>query len=389
MNVTITIASLMKEVCEALRDKRTLVLTVLVPLVFYPGLIMMAGGLGAQQKQKVEQSELVIGVSGMDSDVAELTEISSKQKNNLQWRSYQSEREIKSLLDAGEVQAFVQASQIEEGDFESTQVEVHYLYSAQGLAAQARIKAALKTLKDNKVQAQMGRVIVLEDDVNYATLRMKAGNQFGGTAAYFLAFLAFTGCMAVAVDVAAGEKERGTLEAVLVTPAPFWKVALGKLYFIVVMGTLSVISTAGGIGLMALLASQVAPAMGIGNIDVWSVLGMIVLLLSLVFFFAVLLFSVSILARSSKEAHMKASLLMLVVAMSLVYCILPGAEVTSGVLYTPVLNVAMAIKGLWEGSLSGGQFVLVLGMMAAISMLILWYVNYRVKQDPEKVLLRQ
>ncbi len=387
--MNVTIASLMKEVFEGLRDKRTLVLTVLVPLVFYPALIMLVGGLGAKQQQKVEQSELVIGLSGMDDDISELRDISALLDNHLQWKSYPSDGEIKPLLDSGELQAFVQTSSVVEQSFPETKVEIHYLYDAQGVAAQERIKSMLLRLKNNKVAVTMGRVIVFEEDVNYASQRMKAGSQFGGTVAYFLAFLAFTGCMAVAVDVAAGEKERGTLEAVLVTPAPFWKVVLGKLYFIVIMGTLSVISTAGGIGLMAVLASQIAPEMGMGDVDVWSILAMIVLLLSLVFFFAVLLFSLSILARSSKEAHMKASLLMLVVAMSLVYCILPGAEMMSGVFYTPVLNVAMSIKGLWEGSLTVMQFVFVLGITVVFSLIILWYVSRRVKNDPERVLLKQ
>lgn len=385
----ITLASLVKEICEALRDKRTLVLTVLVPLVFYPGLIMLAGGLGAKQQQKIQQSEMVIGVSGMEPEMGALKDISAELDDHLEWKMYQSQQDEKELLDSGEVQAFVQARQVDDGQYMATQVEVHYLYTSQGLAAQARIKSALQRLKSNKVEAQMGRVIVLEEDVNYASQRMKSGNQLGGTAAYFLAFLAFTGCMAVAVDVAAGEKERGTLEAVLVTPAPFWKVALGKLYFIVAMGSISVISTAGGIGLMALLASQVSPEMGIGNVDFWSILGMIVLLLSLVFFFAVLLFSMSILAKSSKEAHMKSSLLMLLVAMSLVYCILPGAEMTSSLIYIPVLNVAMSLKGLWEGSLSGLEFVTVLAMMLGISAIVLWYASSRVKKNPERILLKQ
>ena len=142
-------------------------------------------------------------------------------------------------------------------------------------------------------------------------------------AAYFLVFLAFTGCMAVAVDVAAGEKERGTLEAMLVTPASFWEITFGKLLFVVTMGLLSVASTAIGIVSMVVAVGSAIEGMSLGGVGWVSILGILFLILVMVFFFAVLLFALSILARSSKEAHMRGSLLMLFIAMALVYCTLP------------------------------------------------------------------
>ena len=376
--MAVTMATLKKELREVLRDKRTLFLTILVPLVFYPALILLASGLGAKQEIKTKQQVLRVGICGeaADSVSPQLVAVSHEIEWNLSPREDVETQFKQKNLDAYVVLAHRS---------DHLTAEVHYLSTVQGELLKKRVLDALKAYKDEVVKSSLGEVLEVSQ-VDHASARQSAGSKFGGVVAYFIVFLAFTGCMAVAVDAAAGEKERGTLEAILSTSAPFSGIALGKLLYIVVMGLLSVASTAGGIGIMVLLNGTAAGALS--GVDWWAMLGMFFLLLVLVFFFAAVLFAVSMTARSNKEAHMRSSLLMLLLCMSLVYCTLPGGELSGAVLYVPALNVAMALKELWQGTLGMLEYFIVLGFTLGLAVAVLAWISIKVKYQPEKVLLK-
>ena len=383
-------ASFRKEVREVLRDKRTLMLTVLVPMVFYPALLMLAGGLDANQQAKEKSRELLVGFemkNAVDAQRQLLADLASRDET-IKWIEQDSLDIRRNLID-GVNNIYVESEYVEVGSSKPYyKLTVHYFSTAAGETDLARVKSSVASLKAEIVESKVGRVIDIAGYEDYATERESAGSKFGGLAAYFIVFLAFTGCLAVAVDVAAGEKERGTLEAMLVTPASFWEITFGKLFFVVTMGLLSVVSTAVGIGSMILIASNVIKEVSLGGVGCVSILGILFLILLLVFFFAVLLFAMSILARSSKEAHMRGSLLMLFIAMALVYCTLPGVSSAGNILFVPVLNVALALRALWEGSMTMGGYLSVVGSLLLLSWLIIWYISRKVSSDAERMLLK-
>lgn len=74
--------------------------------------------------------------------------------------------------------------------------------------------------------------------------------------------------------------------------------------------------------------------------------------------------------------------------MILIYCTLPGVKVTNGILAIPVLNVAMALRALWEGTLSGVEYLIVSGTLLISALLVLRFVSQKVRHQPEKVLLK-
>jgi len=384
-------ASFRKEVSEVLRDKRTLILAIVVPMIFYPALIMLAGGLGAKQQVKENARTVKVGVVDHSTryDFMMLLDDLQSKDSNLQWLN-PSIDDIEKSLGAGEFDVVAEFDHGAENDIEEPyyQVTLHYFSTARGEVDLNRVKRALNKVKADIVENVMGNVIKVDSLQDYASVRESAGSKYGGMGAYFLVFLAFTGCMAVAVDVAAGEKERGTLEAMLITPASFWEISIGKLIFVMIMGLLSVKATAIGIGSMVLLVGNSMEDFSLGGVSTLSLMGIALLIVVMVFFFAVVLFSLSIVAKSSKEAHMRASMMMLVLAMSLVYCTLPGVELTRAMLFIPVLNVALTLRALWEGTLSFGEYALVIGSLLVLSALILSVISRKVKRDAERVLLK-
>lgn len=384
-------ATFRKEIREVLRDKRTLLLTILVPMVFYPALIMLAGGLGAKQQMKEQERKINVGFKNEEMPLEFLTKLSEQEGKdaNIEWSSLEADSSIRESLENGGYDIIISNERVKVGANEPYyKLTMHFFSTAKGETDLARVKSSLAELKTEIVEARLGKIIEIAAYKDYASVRESAGSKFGGVAAYFLVFLAFTGCMAVAVDVAAGEKERGTLEAMLVTSASFWEIIFGKLLFVVVMGLLSVGSTALGIGSMVLAMGSAVEGMSLGGVGWVSILGIAFLILVMVFFFAVLLFAMSILARSSKEAHMRGSLLMLFIAMALVYCTLPGVPSTGKILFIPVLNVALSLRALWEGSMTFMDYSTVVGSLVILSALIIWYVSSKVSNDAERILLK-
>lgn len=386
-------ASLKKEVREVLRDKRTLLLTILVPLGFYPAMSLMTKDLERKQSAKLEDRVINVAVSGWGDDSEMKSPIFSEALLKVNWVSADLE-EKDELLRSGATDIFLEVKRVEVEGHVQRKVKMHFFSTVQGALAMQKVKLLLDLKKDEEVKrrlkdkAHLLKPIEIVGIQDHATAREVSGNRYGGMGAYFIVFLAFTGCMAVAVDTAAGEKERGTLEAMLVTPGSFMGVASGKLVFIFIMGIISVLSTIGGIVVMV-LGSGGDSGFSITEVGFTSLVGIASLLISLVLFFAAILFAFSILAKSNKEAHVRSSLLMIVVAMSLVYCIIPGVEISPGILWVPILNAAMSIKELWGGSMPLIDFLQVQVILLALSTVVLFWISHKVNRDREKVLLKQ
>ncbi|WP_346187406.1 ABC transporter permease subunit [Rubritalea halochordaticola] len=376
-----------KEVREALRDKRTLFLTILMPLVFYPAMIALTGWMTVQQQASEKTRVITVGFSGITS----LTPVD--QTENVLWINVSKEADPSVLLSKEGYDVI--ANFLPEADDGRSTVKLHYLGTAAGEATLSRVRILIRDLEDHIVEQRLEKkgldksyIDPFELEVtDHATTRISAGSKFGGIGAYFLVFLAFTGCMAVAVDTAAGEKERGTLEAILATPARFLSVAGGKLIYVSCMGMLSVLATIGGIGLLIVLGSYVATG-EVGGLTWPSVFAAMFLMVLVVLLFASLLYGSSILSRSTKEAHLKAALMMLVTAMVLIYCTLPGVPTEGTMMYVPVLNVALALRAIWEGLLTPAQYLGVAGMTLGLAVMILLSVSWLVRRNPEKALLK-
>lgn len=384
-------ASLKKEIREVMRDKRTLLLTILVPLGFYPAMSLMTKDLEQKQSAKMSERVVTIAVSGWEDDTE--LRMYNLVDSKMAWKSAEVDQ-MQDLLDSGKVDVFLEVEKETVEGYDQRKVKLHYFSTIRGTIAYQDVMVFLTALKTAEVEKRLEGKEYLINPIeiigaeNHLTAREISGSKYGGMGAYFIIFLAFTGCMAVAVDTAAGEKERGTLEAMLVTPASFMGVAFGKLVFIIIMGLISVLSTIGGIVIMV-IGYGGDSGFNLSQVGFISLLGIAVLLLALVLFFATILFTFSILAKSNKEAHVRSSMLMIVVAMSLVYCIIPGVELTKSILWVPILNAAMSIKALWGGAMPLADYFQVLVILLVLSALVLLWISRKVNADREKVLLKQ
>lgn len=374
------LASLQKEIREALRDRRALFLTLIMPLVFYPAMLGLTAWMQHDQIQKESLKTLAVGILDQSSSVA------LPESRGVKWVS------VESLDQVSKFDVFLH---FKVSNNEQLPVTLYYHDTARGDIAKARIEGVLsdleggmiaEKLKEMQIDSSIMKPLVIER-INQASARQSAGSRYGGVGAYFLVFLSFTGCLSVAIDTGAGEKERGTLEAMLVTPASLLHVVAGKLLYIMIMGLLSVCATLAGIAGLVAIGTSIMGDTDVG-FDILAVLSMVSLIFCVVAFFASLLLGLSLLARSSREAHMRGSLLLLVVAITLVYSTLPGIEYTLSLSFIPVLNIAMALRASIEGTLSLAQWGMTIGGMVVLTIISLAYTSYSIRNHPETALLK-
>lgn len=167
---------------------------------------------------------------------------------------------------------------------------------------------------------------------------------------------ALTGAFYPAIDLCAGEKERGTLETLLSSPARRREIVWGKLGAISVFSVGSALLNLMSMHFTASIIVKQLAAHGSGNIAQalgpmpFHALGWLVLLLiPMAAFFSALALAVAALARSTKEGQYYLMPLLLVTLPLVALPMLPSLELSLGTSLVPVSGAVFLVRSLIEG----------------------------------------
>jgi sodium transport system permease protein len=223
---------------------------------------------------------------------------------------------------------------------------------------------------------------------NVAPPEKVGGNMIGGIIPYFFLLLAFTGAMYPAMDLTAGEKERGTMETLLCSPVARVDLVLGKFLMIltaslatVAFSLLSMLLTfsvgggilagrfsGGGTAAGQRMAEKFSSMTTLDPVGVVAVVGMV---LPMIVLFAATLFTISLFAKSFKEAQSYVSPLIIVIIMPAGIGMLPGVELNARLALIPILNVSLASKELVSGVWQWNYLALIFGSTCAYAAIAL------------------
>ena len=192
-------------------------------------------------------------------------------------------------------------------------------------------------------------------EVDIATTQEKFGKAIGGFLPYIFVIFCFIGIMYPAIDLAAGEKERGTLETLLTTPVGRFEILLGKFGVVVLTGIGSALISIVGLYIGIRQAGDIPPEIMEVILSVLKpeTIGMLIsLLLPLTMFFAGLLLSLSMFAKTFKEAQSIITPANFLVIIPVAIGLIPGIELNTTTAFIPVLNVSLATKGIISGTIN-------------------------------------
>ncbi len=197
-------------------------------------------------------------------------------------------------------------------------------------------------------------LIVNEDKAN--------GTMLASMLPYLIILMLFAGAMGLCVDAIAGEKERGTMAAMLLSPVKRSSIVFGKLFGLSVLSVLSSIVYAAS---MIVAMPKMGGSIGVGEIN-FSLLQMLELLgimASLVLFDVCALCLLSIFAKNSKEANAYVTpLYMVVIVLGMLTMFNVGGTAPATTAYAiPIYGSSLAIQAIATNELSLAQFGLSVG----------------------------
>ena len=240
------------------------------------------------------------------------------------------------------------------------EVKIYYNSSdADSSAAYSTLLALLNALEssmanrfDVNISQNVAFDVATEEDVT--------GMLFSMLMPLLLIMLMFSSCMAMTAESIAGEKERGTIATLLITPIKRSELALGKIAALSVMSLLGGLCSFVGV-LLALPKLMGGEAMDAVDTSVYTMgdYAMILcVILSTILVFVSLIAVLSALANSVKEASTLVSPLMLVVTVIGVSGMFGSPEKSLGLFLIPVYNSVQCISGVFSMSYEPIQIIL-------------------------------
>jgi len=165
---------------------------------------------------------------------------------------------------------------------------------------------------------------------------------------FLLLIWALTGAFYPAIDLCAGEKERGTLETLLSSPAERQEIVWGKLFTVMLFSVATAV--------LNIVSMGITGSMVLGHIDSFgpppplAPIWLFIALLPMSALFSALCLALASLARSTKEGQYYLMPLVLVTMPLVILPMSPGVELNLGMSLLPVTGVVLLLKELLEGN---------------------------------------
>lgn len=391
----------LKELKDTLRDRRTLVTMILIPVLIFPVVIKIFTGISESFSEKAASKELIIGVIGYDlnntiiKDLMAIPDTLGKNKFVL----VADTTELKALIASDSLQLGLQVpTNVDEKIIEGEATNVNVFYDATDVGYKDRAEGYLAMILA-KIKAERLQKFNLKAEnidpvnvsyINTASDKEVFGKLAGGLLPYLFIAFGFLGCMYPAIDLFTGEKERGTIETLLTTPVPRYKILIGKMGVVVLSGlaaasfallglylSLSVFNLIENPRLLEIVNSVLTPTF---------IVSLYALLIPLTVFFAGLMVPICVYAKTFKEAQSIITPLNIVLILPAMIGFFPGIELDAITACIPVVNVVLATKELIAGTLDFGLLTISFIVMLALA-LIAVFISYKRFDNEASVVL--
>ena len=360
-----------KELKELLRDKKTLMFVVLLPVLIFPVIFAIVAFIGTQAAldadQKVNTYVIINGEYAQEfTDKVFYHKSFELYKGS---KTFNTIEELKAGVTAGDIDMGIYLPSNAEDTLDSGEQSkwevvfndaksINFLFDrVKELAQEYSDVLQAKKLKSFGIEESTHKAILTPIEVvkvDTADKRENLGEKIGGLLPYLLIPLVLMGATYPAIDLGAGEKERGTLETLLLTPITRTELVLGKFITLLTTSIASTTITVVSMGCWVAVALAFADLdfikTAFSTLAVTDLLMIFVLLLPLAAIFSSLALAISIYARTFKEAQNYMAPLSMGVFFPIIISIMPNMELTAKTAFIPVTNVALAIKDIIKGT---------------------------------------
>lgn len=350
-----------KEMLDLLRDKKTLIMMVLVPLLLYPLIMVVAllvSSAIASNIQSGSYSVAIVEEAGADYDRDALIRLIEEGEDDQSYTLKIVEPDDpESALQAEELDTYVVVGMKDS----KLSFQIHYLSSVtNSSAASDMVKDKLdlygeqlteKQLTDMGLDADylMDPITIQWED--RASKEESVGNILGKILPFLLITSILMGALYPSIDTTTGEKERGTLETLLTLPVRNDELIMGKFLAVATVSVISALLNLVSMALMGLfLAEMMSSSAEAATIDLTGFIPAIIIVVLCIVAFALFISAVTMcvtaFAKSFKEANNYTTPLILVVMLTGYIGFIPNIEFTPLMAAIPIVNICLLIGNL-------------------------------------------
>ncbi len=376
MNLKKIIVIYKKEMLDLVRDRRTIITSFVLPILLYPLLMIGFSSMMSRQEMKLEQQEIVIYVNDMvrDETSRELKE-SLSQIETLQIMDeamVYNESTYLDLLQDKSIQTLINIrDSLSSSGYRIFNITCFYdETSEKSSLAYRKIRDNLRDLEEVLISKRLEKIKINSEILNAVEIKKEniappeqmVGFLVGKFLPYLLIILTISGASVIASDLIAGEKERGTLETILVSAARRDELVIGKYLTII---TISIITVLLNLLSMYLSFQHIFMQLGTGMGDFQLPLGnfalILLLMLPLITLFSAILLSISTYSRNIKEAQSYQMPLLFGAIMLSMVSFLPGFELNLGFSLIPIVNFSLMMRDIMLNNYQLNYLFIIIG----------------------------
>lgn len=367
-----------KELARIFKDKKMIFSVFLLPVLIMVGIMALVGNLATRQVEDIENHRSIVYMINEPDSFSAFLEAADL---NMEVNTIKTDGERENVMDLlrnGDADLLIEfpenfdsiIQEYQTGD-EVPQIKTYYNpsedYSASAyeLISNQTLEAYRQTLLSQRVADMNGLQIFTVNSDNKDMIvqddQKASGKALGMMLPYFITILLFAGAMGIGTDMIAGEKERGTMASLLVTPVKRKSIVLGKVFalmtisgvssviYIVVMGATFPKILGGDSGLDIEITPEQIAMIG-------------VLLVAISFLYSAIVILISVFARDLKEASTyitPAYMVVLVIGMMTMFT---TSEAGMKDYLIPFYNTALALKGILTSEVTMAQYGVTLVM---------------------------
>jgi sodium transport system permease protein len=373
MNLSAIAVVYRKELTEWLRDRRTLISSVLVPLLVFPLLMVGITALASVMVGNAEKEVPKVMILGGEDSPQLLERLRKLDTLSIvpyadNWKDQISNKDIRAAV---EIPKGFQGA-LAEGTAPPVNI-YYYKGELKSSFGADHVQKAVEEYRDEVVKDRLAAknlpASVLKPfevkEENVAPPEKVGGASIGGFIGYAVILLCLTGAMYPAIDLTAGEKERGTIETVLSSPISRLDLVIGKFLLVFSASLVSAILSVTSMGTsFAILGhSHLMNSSGGQSLDLnlgWlSVVAVFFMALPLAVLFSAVLMTIALFAKTYKEAQSYLTPLTFLVIVPAIASIMPGVELTPKLALIPVLNTSLVCKEIITGTYHWNSIILI------------------------------
>lgn len=371
MNRRTVLTIVRKELLETLRDRRTLIAMIGIPVLLYPALFVIITQVVTLQQAKMEKDVSRVALA-LTTPIEIKAWLDDQDKIKLTTAPDPAQAVRDGEADAGITAQADLVDKLTSG--ESAEITIHYDGTEQeSRHAVERVRDVLdeqfdrllnERLSEAKLDASYIKPLAIETG-NVASAEKRTGSFLAGLLPMLLVVMVGVGAFYPAVDLTAGEKERGTFETLLSTPTSKLEIVTGKFITVFCLAMLTGLLNLGSMtGSLAFQLIQLPDTGGeslvsLDHVSFVDFALILVALMPLAFFICGLMMAIAIFARDFKEAQNFVTPFYMMILVPGIIASMPGVELSAATQLIPIANVTLLFKAILTGDASAEAYITV------------------------------